>query len=599
MAVNVLEGVELNDIKLGQSVEETMANIDENFDKIIEVIDDLDDLVPTNVNDLEGSNILVTTQSGKATDSAKLEGKAPSHYLNYSNLTNRPSTLPNPQALKISDGTNTISYTGAEEKTITKASIGLSKVTNVQAIPIDQKGVANGVAELNSAGRVNDSEKLGGNSSTYYLNYNNLSNKPTSLPNPKKLIFAKGDGSQDVTYNGNSDVTITKATLGLENATNAPTIPTTEKGAAGGVATLDNTGKVPTEQLPSFVDDVLEYSNRGAFPTTGETGKIYVDITNGKTYRWGGTTYVEISKSLALGTTSSTAFAGDRGKALEDKSINGHRLGDEGNIYLSLNDISDGGGFVRVKSGGDVTISNGVITVNKVGGQTADQIGKVKDVQVNGVSKVDSAGVANITIDALRSGYANVTASASRTINNTLYYGFTVEKTDIEFEVYNSANQQILTQKVIDGDNLFVACSTTSGGTYALRTILGSGVGGGGGGFVTTDMLNAVAERLQPYTTQTTETFTLNPGEYEIIYTAPNGQSIYKINITRTVYAPAYSKFSTATIIDPGVTGDNDTGEISINSDRKSATITIIGSTRQAASPEVTVTYEHTTIISF
>lgn len=101
------------------------------------------------------------------------------------------------------------------------------------------------------------------------------------------------------------------------------------KGKASGFASLDSDGKVPSSQLPSYVDDVLEYDYKDStekgsatsgttFPATGETGKIYVSKATNLTYRWGGTTYVEISPSLALGETSSTAFAGDRGKALED-----------------------------------------------------------------------------------------------------------------------------------------------------------------------------------------------------------------------------------------------------------------------------------------
>lgn len=61
------------------------------------------------------------------------------------------------------------------------------------------------------------------------------------------------------------------------------------------------------------MDDVLEYSGKSNFPSTGETGKIYVDTSTNLTYRWSGSAYVEISPSLALGTTSSTAFAGDKG----------------------------------------------------------------------------------------------------------------------------------------------------------------------------------------------------------------------------------------------------------------------------------------------
>lgn len=96
-------------------------------------------------------------------------------------------------------------------------------------------------------------------------------------------------------------------------------IPQTAKGISYGVATLDGSGKVPTAQLPSYVDDVLEYENRSKFPQTGESGKIYVDLATNMTWRWGGTTYVEISKSLALGETSSTAYAGDKGKANAEK----------------------------------------------------------------------------------------------------------------------------------------------------------------------------------------------------------------------------------------------------------------------------------------
>lgn len=136
------------------------------------------------------------------------------------------------------------------------------------------------------------------------------------------------------------------------------------------VATLDANGKVPSSQLPSFVDDVVEgylyyklltsqpsswdptkyfklVDGKYVHGTAGETwaadtwyeqdfysdsshttkispesGKIYVDIPSNKTYRYGGASsgYVEISESLALGETSSTAYRGDRGKAAYDHS---------------------------------------------------------------------------------------------------------------------------------------------------------------------------------------------------------------------------------------------------------------------------------------
>lgn len=90
------------------------------------------------------------------------------------------------------------------------------------------------------------------------------------------------------------------------------------KGQPSGLAELDSTGKVPAAQLPSYVDDVLEFSTKAQFPQIGETGKIYVSKDTNLTYRWTGTQYLEISQSLALGETPSTAYPGDKGKANRD-----------------------------------------------------------------------------------------------------------------------------------------------------------------------------------------------------------------------------------------------------------------------------------------
>jgi hypothetical protein len=99
------------------------------------------------------------------------------------------------------------------------------------------------------------------------------------------------------------------------NIAQATFIPATEKGANSGVATLGADGKVPASQLPSFVDDVIEAANFAALPAEGEGGKIYVTLDDNKTYRWGGTTYVEISAGLALGETQGTAYEGSKGAA--------------------------------------------------------------------------------------------------------------------------------------------------------------------------------------------------------------------------------------------------------------------------------------------
>ena len=131
-------------------------------------------------------------------------------------------------------------------------------------------------------------------------NYNDLTNKPSI---------------NGVTLTGNK----TTSDLGI-TASGVGAIPSTDKGSNGGVAELDSNGKVPSSQLPSYVDDVLSYSSQSAFPATGETGKIYIAEDTNKTYRWSGSAYAEISASLALGETSSTAYRGDRGKTAYDHS---------------------------------------------------------------------------------------------------------------------------------------------------------------------------------------------------------------------------------------------------------------------------------------
>lgn len=90
-------------------------------------------------------------------------------------------------------------------------------------------------------------------------------------------------------------------------------INTAARGAANGVASLDQDGLIPAAQLPSYVDDVIEVADFDHMPSTGEANKIYVTLDTNLTYRWTGSAFIEISKSLALGETSSTAYAGDKG----------------------------------------------------------------------------------------------------------------------------------------------------------------------------------------------------------------------------------------------------------------------------------------------
>ena len=106
-----------------------------------------------------------------------------------------------------------------------------------------------------------------------------------------------------------------------------------DKGVANGVAELDTNGLIPSNQLPSYVDDVIEgYLNDNKLykepehitEIIGETGKIYIDLISNKTYRWSGSAFAIISETIALGETSSTAYRGDRGKAAYEHSQTAH-----------------------------------------------------------------------------------------------------------------------------------------------------------------------------------------------------------------------------------------------------------------------------------
>jgi len=129
-----------------------------------------------------------------------------------------------------------------------------------------------------------------------------IKNKPQNLVQDANYVHT--DNNYDATAKGKVD------SLG--------TASTKDAGVANGVAELDAAGKVPSSQLPSFVDDVIEVADYDHLPITGESGKIYVTLDTNKTYRWTGSGYTEISESLALGETSSTAYRGDRGKTAYD-----------------------------------------------------------------------------------------------------------------------------------------------------------------------------------------------------------------------------------------------------------------------------------------
>ena len=140
-----------------------------------------------------------------------------------------------------------------------------------------------------------------------------LSDSSTN-PVQNKVVKAAVDAKANASHTHSaSDVT--------DGVFDVARIPTITDDKIQGVSATKITGTIPSGSLPSYVDDVVEYDTEESFPPTGEAGKIYVDTTTNKTYRWGGSEYVEISASLALGSTSSTAFRGDYGEAAYNHAV--------------------------------------------------------------------------------------------------------------------------------------------------------------------------------------------------------------------------------------------------------------------------------------
>lgn len=171
----------------------------------------------------------------------------------------------------------------------------------------------------------------------------------------------------------------------------------TEKGAANGVATLDSNGLIPSSQLPSYVDDVIEAANFAALPAEGEDGKIYVTLDDNKTFRWGGSAYTEISASIALGETAGTAYEGSKGKALKD-AFDTHAANTD--IHITANERvawnakydKPADGIAKTDLAADVQASLGKADTALQAEDIADKADKVSSATAGNFAGLDSNG---------------------------------------------------------------------------------------------------------------------------------------------------------------------------------------------------------------
>lgn len=233
-------------------------------------------------------------------------------------------------------------------------------------------------------------------------------------------------------------------------------IPLSQKGAINGIAELDSGGKVPASQLPSYVDDVLEYANLASFPVTGETGKIYVALDNGKQYRWTGSIYVEISPS-------------------EVNSVNGYT----GIVNLALNDLSDvtttapSNGQIIQYNGSEwvnVTPSAGVTTLDGLTDVTITSPVTGQKLQYNGSQWVNITDNLNSLTD------VDTTTTPPVNGNGLIYNG----------SQWVPANPTVTftpptVQKFLSGSGTYTT-PTSPTPLYIRVKMIGGGGGGAGGG---------------------------------------------------------------------------------------------------------------------
>ena len=276
-------------------------------------------------------------------------------------------------------GLSTNDFTNEEKTKLASLTAGANgTITNVIAGDGLTGGGTSGSVTLNIAadrGLSISSDKIGHSNSvtaataqgsaTKTLTFGDTFTIPTVTYDAQGHITAKGTTTMTMPANPNIDTGATSIqATGSGNAVTGATfdaatrkitlnkdatyLASSLKGIANGVAELDSTGKIPTSQLPAYVDDVLEYTTKNSFPLMGETGKIYVDLTTNLAWRWGGSTYVEISPSLALGETSSTAYRGDRGKIAYD--------------HAQAKGVEKANGFYKITTNaeGHVTVANAV-----------------------------------------------------------------------------------------------------------------------------------------------------------------------------------------------------------------------------------------------
>lgn len=233
---------------------------------------------------------------------------------------------------KFTDTVTTVSVTGTGNA-VTAASAsngavtltkGATFLTAHNTYSITNSGSGNAVTAVSLSGTTFTVTK----GTTFLTSHQDISGKADKSATVSNVAYDSTNAKITKTINGTTSDVVTVATLktALGSMPASDVYSWAKASTKPSYAYSEITGTVPSSALPSYVDDVLEYTAKANFPTTGETGKIYVDTATNLTWRWGGSAYVEISPSLALGTTSSTAYRGDYGNTAYTHATDANRL---------------------------------------------------------------------------------------------------------------------------------------------------------------------------------------------------------------------------------------------------------------------------------
>ena len=279
------------------------------------------------------------------------------------------------------------------------------------------------------------------------------------------------------------------------------------KNQNNGYAGLDSAGKVANAQLPSYVDDVVEYANFAAFPGTGETGKIYVAIDTGDVYRWAGSAYVQINDAVTsadqatrLATARNIALTGPiTGTASFDGTANANISTSLDISSKSTSDLSEGSNKyytdarvqtkIDANSAGFITASSSSALTNKTGAisqwtNDAGYLTSESDSQTLSFSSpsISITGGNSINISALTTGL--ITASSTDTLTNksgnismfTNDAGYITSQTDSQTLSFSNPNLSISSGNSVDLSALTPSSLAFSAITSTPTTLSGYGI---------------------------------------------------------------------------------------------------------------------------